>query len=144
MFGITMKTDRITSANSYSPFWLGILFTICGLLFILSERNPTKKIITASFAMSIVTTIGLMSACIDFVWAIVDIQHQIWYEKDNRTEEKQHYYMPLCIMEQVFLAHSLIGGVLLVTMMIFARAALRSSRTQVNNLTYHLPFHSPP
>ncbi|KAI7790331.1 hypothetical protein IRJ41_001970 [Triplophysa rosa] len=38
--------------------------------------------------------------------------------------------MPLCIMEQVFLAHSLIGGVLLVTMMIFARAALRSSRTQ--------------
>ncbi|XP_056616268.1 membrane-spanning 4-domains subfamily A member 15 isoform X2 [Triplophysa dalaica] len=130
MFGITMKTDQDTSANMYTPFWIGILFTICGILFILSERNPTKKMITASFATSIVTTIGLMFGCIDFIWAITNIQLEIWHPMGNRTEKERHFYMSLCVMEQVFLAHSLIGGVLLVTMMIFARVALRSSRTQ--------------
>ncbi|KAA0717535.1 hypothetical protein E1301_Tti021142 [Triplophysa tibetana] len=129
MFGITMKTDQMTSANFYTPFWLGILFTICGILFILTERNPTKKMITACFAMSIVTTIGLIVGCIEFVWSITKIQRHIWYLTENGTEIHR-YYMSLFVMEQVFLVHSLIGGVLLVTMMTFARVALRSSRTQ--------------
>lgn len=48
--------------------------------------------ITASFALSIITIIGLISACIEFIRAMKDIQHQIWYE-ENLGAEKQHYYV---------------------------------------------------
>lgn len=41
-------------------------------------------------------------------------------------------------LEAVFLLNSLVGGVILITMSVFARMALRSTRTQVK-----LPLHEP-
>ncbi|XP_048061989.1 uncharacterized protein si:ch1073-291c23.2 isoform X1 [Megalobrama amblycephala] len=146
MFGIVIdvRSDVTTSADMYSPFWLGTLFFICGLLYILSERNPSKKIITASFALSIISTIGAICACVDFSRAIVGLHHTYWsHLSENQTEEERHYvlqhYMSIDLMEQVFFCHSLIGGILLITMTFFARAALRSSRTQAVVVMRNLP-----
>ncbi|XP_051503449.1 uncharacterized protein si:ch1073-291c23.2 isoform X2 [Myxocyprinus asiaticus] len=142
MFGINMQLDVTNSADLYSPFWLGALFFICGLLYILSERNPSKKIITASFALSIVSTFGVICACMTFFRAIFEQSMHWSYSNDTNTEEELYaklHYKPIGIMEQVFLIHSLIGGMLLVTMSFFARSALRSSRTQAVVVMCNLP-----
>uniref|UniRef100_A0A8C1R971 Si:ch1073-291c23.2 n=1 Tax=Cyprinus carpio TaxID=7962 RepID=A0A8C1R971_CYPCA len=145
MFGIPMNTQSYapTSAEQFSPLWLGILFFICGLLYILSERNLSKKIsITASLALSIISITGVLSALVEFSRAIIGIYH-IYRDQmyENQTEEeelyaRQHYVriihkqMSIRDMELVFCCHSLKGGLLLVTLMFFTRAALRSRRTQ--------------
>ncbi|XP_073691357.1 membrane-spanning 4-domains subfamily A member 4D [Garra rufa] len=146
LFGIPMNvhTDAHTSAEQFTPFWLGILFFICGLLYILSERNPSKKLITASFALSIISVIGALSAMIDFSRGIVGIYHEYMAQMyENHTQEEEVYanqhYMTIRNMELVFCCHSLIGGVLLVTMTFYARAALQSSRTQAVVVMRNLP-----
>uniref|UniRef100_A0A673JF81 Membrane-spanning 4-domains subfamily A member 4D-like n=1 Tax=Sinocyclocheilus rhinocerous TaxID=307959 RepID=A0A673JF81_9TELE len=146
MFAIPMnvQSDALISADQFTPFWLGILFFICGLLYILSERNPSKKMITASLALSIISVIGVLSALVEFSGAIAGIYHTHWVNMyENHTEEEEIYaeqhYMPMKNMELVFFCHSLIGGVLLVVMTFFARAALRSSGTQAVVVMRDLP-----
>ncbi|XP_042624226.1 uncharacterized protein LOC122147142 [Cyprinus carpio] len=95
MFGIPMNTQSYapTSAEQFSPLWLGILFFICGLLYILSERNLSKKIsITASLALSIISITGVLSALVEFSRAIVGIYH-IYRDQmnENQTEEEELY-----------------------------------------------------
>ncbi|XP_073728972.1 membrane-spanning 4-domains subfamily A member 15-like isoform X1 [Misgurnus anguillicaudatus] len=130
MFGIPVHMTWDSPSDTLTPLWLGILFITCGILYIMSENNPTKKIITASFAVSIVSAIGVLVAGIN---ASIDLQHSQWFSEWNNTENgyygSQHYFS-VTVMERVFLFHTLIGGVLIVTMMFFARAALRSSRTR--------------
>ncbi|XP_009305305.1 uncharacterized protein isoform X4 [Danio rerio] len=118
-------------------------FCVCGVLYILSERSPSKKIITASFALSIISTIGVVSACMDFIKSMVIIERQDEYTHNNITEDdyvylRQHY-SAVVAMECVFLCHGLIGGVLLIIMTCFARAALRSSNTQAVVVMRNLP-----
>ncbi|KTF93968.1 hypothetical protein cypCar_00044451 [Cyprinus carpio] len=146
MFAIPMnvQSDASISAEQITPFWLGILFFICGLLYILSERNPSKKMITASLALSIISVIGVLYAIGEFSRAISEIYHVHWsHMYDNLTEKEERYaeqhYMSMTNMQIVFFCHSLIGGVLLVTMTFFARAALRSSRTQAVVVMRDLP-----
>ncbi|XP_077093714.1 membrane-spanning 4-domains subfamily A member 15 [Siphateles boraxobius] len=146
MFGIAMnvQSDAMTSSDMYTPFWLGILFFICGILYILCERNPSKKIITASFALSIISTIGVFCACVEFIKASIGIHHTYWsHLTENQTEEERRHldqhYMAVDKIERVFFFHSLIGGSLLITMTVFARAALRSSRTQAVVVMRNLP-----
>ncbi|XP_059374203.1 membrane-spanning 4-domains subfamily A member 15-like, partial [Carassius carassius] len=145
MFGIPMTTQSYvpTLDEQFTPFWIGILFFICGLLYILSERNPSKKIITASLALNIISIIGVLFALLEFSRVIVAINYYEgqMYENQNGEEElyaRQHF-MFIRDMELVFCCHSLIGGVLLVTMSFFARAALRSSRSQVFVVMRNLP-----
>ncbi|KAI4878645.1 hypothetical protein NFI96_006946, partial [Prochilodus magdalenae] len=74
MFGVPLKMDVLgTSADLYSSFWLGILYFTCGVLYVLAEREPTKKIITASLALSIIATLGTIFAAIEFIKAMVQI-----------------------------------------------------------------------
>lgn len=140
MFGFPM-----VAVEEYiiSPMWLGMSFCVCGILYILSERSPSKKIITASFALSIISTIGVVSACMDFIKSMVIIERQDEYTHNNITEDdyvylRQHY-SAVVAMECVFLCHGLIGGVLLIIMTCFARAALRSSNTQAVVVMRNLP-----
>ncbi|XP_016116318.1 membrane-spanning 4-domains subfamily A member 4D-like [Sinocyclocheilus grahami] len=146
VFGIPMnvQSNAPTSAEQFTPFWLGILFFICGLLYILSERNPSKKIITACLALNIISIIGVLSALVEFSKAVVGIYRIHGYQMyENVTEEEElharQHYMSIRDMELVFSCHSLIGGILLVTMSFFARAALRSSRTQAVVVMRNLP-----
>uniref|UniRef100_A0A8B9JHF1 Si:ch1073-291c23.2 n=1 Tax=Astyanax mexicanus TaxID=7994 RepID=A0A8B9JHF1_ASTMX len=143
IFGIPMRKDMSLEiqADIYSSFWLGILYFICGLLYIQSEREPTKKIITASFALSILSVIGSAVAAIDFISAMSFMLHFHYddYEHQNNTmylDATMKHLMPMYSLEAVFLAHSLLGIVILITMSVFARMALRSSRTQVKKSTF--------
>ncbi|XP_052469736.1 uncharacterized protein LOC128026526 isoform X1 [Carassius gibelio] len=154
MFGIPMTSESFipTLEEQFTPFWIGILFFICGLLYILSERNPSKKIITASLALNIISIIGVLIALLEFSRVIVEINsiveghYEGYYEGqmyENQTGMEKLYarqhYMFVRDMELVFCCHSVIGGVLLVTMSFFARAALKSSRTQAFFVMRNLP-----
>ncbi|KAF4105374.1 membrane-spanning 4-domains subfamily A member 15-like isoform X2 [Onychostoma macrolepis] len=147
MFGIPMNvdSDALTSVELLTPFWLGILFFICGLLYILSERNPSKKMITASFALSIISVIGVLPALVEFSRAISVIYYVLaghnMHENSTVAEElyAEQYYISVKNLELVFFCHSLTGGVLLVIMTFFARAALQSSRTQAVVVMRNLP-----
>ncbi|TRY91606.1 hypothetical protein DNTS_021764 [Danionella cerebrum] len=146
VFGIQMRVTSsvASSAETYSPYWLGTLFFTCGLLYVLSERKPSKKIITASLALSILTTIGVISACSDFIKSISSLNRVYWYDVGyNISELDWHYHdqhlSGIEAMEYVFIAHSLMGGALLVTMSFFSRAALKSSNTQAIVVMRNLP-----
>ncbi|KAG7314063.1 hypothetical protein KOW79_022559 [Hemibagrus wyckioides] len=132
MFGIPLKGDNLeTSAESYSPFWLGILYFICGILYIQSERNTTKKIVTISLAFSIIAILGTIVAVIIFIKSLASYSHYMYRFYDNDTDVAVEHYMQLYSMEAVFLFHSLVAGVILISMSVFARLALHSSNTQM-------------
>ncbi|XP_026135084.1 membrane-spanning 4-domains subfamily A member 15-like isoform X2 [Carassius auratus] len=153
MFGIPITTESyiqiLEEQKSSTPFWIGTLFFICGLLYILSERNPSKKIITASLALNIISIIGVLIALVEFYKAIDEINYIVKYfnfegqKYENQSGEEELYarqhYMLVRNMELVFCCHSVIGGVLLVTMSFFVRAALKSSRTKAFVVMRSLP-----
>ncbi|KAK1792657.1 hypothetical protein P4O66_012597 [Electrophorus voltai] len=152
LFGIPLKKDQVeSSADLYSSFWLGILYFICGILYVQAERAPTKKIVTISFALSIIAILGTVIAAFDFIKAMASLSHSIrmgYFYVDEKLEYDnysvvmssakqrimQHYSL-----EAVFLFHSLVAGVILITMSTFARMALRSSRTQMVVVMRNLP-----
>ncbi|XP_067277719.1 uncharacterized protein [Pseudorasbora parva] len=128
MFGIALngQVKLITFEERLTPFWLGTL-------------------ITASLALSIISTIAAICACVQFGRSIFEIKicHVAQIMGDpNSTEEMRHFdqfLIPFDKIHQVFFSHSLIGGILLVTMSFFARAALKSSRTQTVVVMRNLP-----
>ncbi|KAI4878647.1 hypothetical protein NFI96_026921, partial [Prochilodus magdalenae] len=148
MFGVPMKMDVLdNSTDLYSSFWLGILYFTCGVLYVLAEREPTKKIITASLALSIISTLGTIFAAVNFIKGLVPIygpHYGFNFEDHNYTSMPQEeiaaeqHYMAIYSLEAVFLFNSLLGGVILITMTVFARMALRSTRTQVNHSAFLL------
>ncbi|XP_060772864.1 membrane-spanning 4-domains subfamily A member 15 [Neoarius graeffei] len=136
MFGIPLKGETMeTSADLYSPFWLGILYFICGVLYIQSERNTTKKIVTISFALSIIAILGTVVGAIIFIKVLATHSfNYMMYEgpfNDSETDVAMERYTQLYSLEAVFLFHSLVAGVILVAMSVFSRLALRSSHTQM-------------
>uniref|UniRef100_A0AAR2L181 Uncharacterized protein n=1 Tax=Pygocentrus nattereri TaxID=42514 RepID=A0AAR2L181_PYGNA len=164
LFGIPLKTDTVDNLSDiYSSFWLGFLYLTCGVLYILAERKPTKKImtwisaplhrlitpdVTASLALSIVSTLGSIFAAIDFIKAMVVISYSRhyrlynFYDYENVTELEavlEQRYTSIYSLEAVFLFHSLIGGGILIVMTVFSRMALRSSRTQTVVVMRNLP-----
>ncbi|KAL6466374.1 hypothetical protein MHYP_G00241780 [Metynnis hypsauchen] len=148
LFGIPVEMDTLDNSDIYSYFWLGILYFTCGVLYILAERQPTKKIVTASLALSIISILGSIFAAIDFIIVMVVISrsHQYhlysYYGSENVTQLEavaEQRYTAAYSLEAVFLFHSLIGGVILIIMTCFARMALRSSRTQTVVVMRNLP-----
>uniref|UniRef100_A0A8B9R5U1 Si:ch1073-291c23.2 n=1 Tax=Astyanax mexicanus TaxID=7994 RepID=A0A8B9R5U1_ASTMX len=149
IFAIPLKKDKGTklNTNSYSYFWLGILYFISGLLYVLSERAPTKKIIMASFALSILSVLGTAVAAINFISVIsfIPYYHFLHFEDAIYVNNSQHmasvrmHYMPIHSLYSIFLFHSLLGTVILITMSVFARMALRSTQTQTMVIMHNLP-----
>ncbi|XP_076867407.1 uncharacterized protein LOC143518648 isoform X2 [Brachyhypopomus gauderio] len=127
-------------------------YAICGALYVQSERAPTKKIITISFALSIISILGTVFAVIDFIKAMANMKfnyHREYYDHDyensngeNTTAvdaDSKQRFMQHYNLEAVFLFQSLVGGVILITMSTFARMALHSSRTQMVVVMRNLP-----
>ncbi|KAL7855444.1 hypothetical protein AOLI_G00190480 [Acnodon oligacanthus] len=148
MFGIPLKMEVLdNSSNLYSSFWLGILYFMCGVVYILAERGPTKKTVTASLALSIISILGSIFAAIDFikglVFTSVSYRFRMYdlysYNVTHLHSVVERHYTSVYSLEAVFLFHSLIGGVILIVMTVFARVALRSSRTQTVVVMRNLP-----
>ncbi|CAB1338547.1 unnamed protein product, partial [Coregonus sp. 'balchen'] len=154
ILGIPMRLDTLTSsADTFTAFWLGILFIIPGLLYVLAENNPSKQLVTASLALSIISMLGVTVAFFEFLKGIVEMRHVYdyydHYHYDNNITasarvvvsvpwRKQHMYQ-LISLEAVFMYQSLVGMVLLIVMTTFARVALRSSMTQAIVVIQDLP-----
>ncbi|XP_021432195.2 membrane-spanning 4-domains subfamily A member 15 [Oncorhynchus mykiss] len=152
ILGIPMRLDTLmSSAETFTPFWLGILFIISGLLYVLTEKNPSKQLVTASLALSIISMLGVTVAFFEFLKGIVHIRQSYDYYDHyhydyNATESgrvvvpwrKQHMHQ-LISLEAVFMYQSLVGMVVLIVMTSFARVALHSSKTQAVVVMQDLP-----
>ncbi|XP_017274160.1 uncharacterized protein LOC108237326 [Kryptolebias marmoratus] len=115
--------------------FLGTLFIICGILYILTEHNPTKKTVTISLALSIVT---ILAAC----WTLLHIMGDFHiasgvYDYEfhyNETETdrlwRTHYNVMGVTLEAVHAVYSFVAVIIFIIMSVLAGAALRSTKTQ--------------
>uniref|UniRef100_A0A3Q1K6U6 Uncharacterized protein n=3 Tax=Anabas testudineus TaxID=64144 RepID=A0A3Q1K6U6_ANATE len=118
-------------------FIVGSLFITSGILFILTEHNPTKKIVTASLALSIVTILVAFWSTLSLVVHIEPYSHygHFYYSADNTTENNDAVWQQDsetigAIMELIFTFYNLVGIIIFIVMSCFAGAALRSTKSQ--------------
>ncbi|CDQ98930.1 unnamed protein product [Oncorhynchus mykiss] len=106
--------------------------------------------VTASLALSIISILGVTVAFFEFLKGILNMQyyHYRYYYSyyDDITNStrvdvpwRKHHTGQLLSLEAVFMYQSLVGMVFLIMMTAFARAALRSSKTQAIVVMNNLP-----
>ncbi|GLD58293.1 uncharacterized protein AKAME5_001042500 [Lates japonicus] len=137
----------VTGENAYHPAWIwtaippgflqGTLFIICGILYIVTEHNPTKKTVTVSLALSIVTILG---TCWTILHILPELGHSYYYRyyefiEENMTEIddaawSSHYEAMGVTIEAIFVFYSFVGGIIFIVMSTLAGAALRSTKSQ--------------
>ncbi|KAM9366122.1 uncharacterized protein ABDE67_001620 [Symphorus nematophorus] len=143
VLGSSFVIVSIAITPDYIPqIWTGILlgalFIICGILYILTEHNPTKKTVTISLALSIVT---ILAAC----WTVLHIlpsmthhyhdSHYFEYLEENITDidedtwSSYHKFIGLSL-EAIFLFYTFVGAIIFIVMSTLAGAALRSTKSQ--------------
>uniref|UniRef100_A0A8C9RV61 Membrane-spanning 4-domains subfamily A member 15-like n=2 Tax=Scleropages formosus TaxID=113540 RepID=A0A8C9RV61_SCLFO len=148
LLGIPMKLDVLESAATYyTGFWLGIMFISSGILYILSDENTSKKLVTASLAVSIISIIGAFVAFVFFF--VTSLRIHSFYSpyrfpiKSNMTDEdyawKSNHTDQILCLQVLFLIYCVVGMVILIVMSAFSRAGLRSSRTQAIVVMHNRP-----
>ncbi|XP_041653371.1 membrane-spanning 4-domains subfamily A member 4D-like [Cheilinus undulatus] len=122
------SAELINSCKIYIPFWQGILFLVCGSLSIYSEIHPSKKMVTVSLAMYVVSLLGIaVSAC----YRIVCLFTYGFRYKDRSDPWDTYRTDQIEGIEGMLLTSSLCVSVMLIFLCVIARLALRSTRTQV-------------
>uniref|UniRef100_A0A8C9VWE9 Membrane-spanning 4-domains subfamily A member 15-like n=1 Tax=Scleropages formosus TaxID=113540 RepID=A0A8C9VWE9_SCLFO len=150
LIGIPMKIDLLeNSSQSYTQFWLGILFIATGILYILSAKSPSKKLVTASMAVSIVSIIATVLSFFEYLMSMwkmlrIDIYYPdydiIYYNLTNEGDPWSAYHAEqLAAVEGVLLFYCFVGAVLLIVITAFARAGLRSVKTQAVVIMHNRP-----
>ncbi|XP_041645449.1 uncharacterized protein LOC121511006 [Cheilinus undulatus] len=132
-------------SNSTLPMWsaippgilVGLMFIACGILYVLTEHNPTKKTVTISLALSIVAILGTCWTLLQMIPEIIHNAHYRYFEymEENMTDNEDatwasHYEAMGLSCEVIFLIYSFFGGVIFVVMSVMAGAALRSTKSQ--------------
>ncbi|XP_061820300.1 uncharacterized protein [Nerophis lumbriciformis] len=117
----------------------GIKFIACGVLYIITEHNPTKKTVTASLALSIVTII-FSSLMIFFVIPNIENHYDMRsfdiYAMDNTTatiEDDTWVSQAEALgitTAAIFIFYVFVGLIIVLVMSVLAGAALRSTKTQ--------------
>ncbi|XP_031170287.1 membrane-spanning 4-domains subfamily A member 4D-like [Sander lucioperca] len=113
-------------------FLMGILFIISGIVYILTEHSPTKKTVTISLALSIVTILG---AC----WTLLGMVPSLRF---SHYIDSSHEEMKLS-MDLIFLVHSIVGAIIFIVMSCLAGAALRSTKSQAIVVMTTIPAETP-
>lgn len=144
------RMDHFVWTTIPPGFTEGTLFIICGILYILTEHNPTKKTVTVSLALSIVAVLG---TCWTLLHVTPDFVHNPYhphYEmlEDNITEIEvmtwaTHYEQMGFCLEGIFVAQCIIGGIIFIVMSVLAGAALRSSNSQAIVIMTAAPNETP-
>ncbi|XP_034385505.1 uncharacterized protein LOC117728769 isoform X2 [Cyclopterus lumpus] len=105
-------------------------FIICGILYILTEHNPTKKTVTISLALSVVTILGAAWSVMHILPGIVHYN----YYRDNEYvliyNTSMSYEDMVMSLEVIFLVYSVVGVILFIVMSCRAVTALRSTKSQ--------------
>lgn len=117
-------------------YFQGALYIICGILYILTEHNPTKKTVTISLALSIVTLLGTLWTILHIVPDLAHGHYMRHYEYMEENVTDTEYYASLQYenmgksLEVIFLVKFLMGGVIFVVMSTLGGIALRSTNSQ--------------
>uniref|UniRef100_A0A0E9XKG8 Uncharacterized protein n=1 Tax=Anguilla anguilla TaxID=7936 RepID=A0A0E9XKG8_ANGAN len=125
LLGIPLSIVGDTFDILYVPFWQGALFVISGNLSIYTGGHPSKKMVTVCLSMYVVTLLGIFLS----LWCRVHtlITMSFWYygnaEKIMRGQ--------VLTAESVLLTLSLSLSPVLIFLACRARAALKSTKTQV-------------
>ncbi|XP_048864166.1 uncharacterized protein LOC125738816 isoform X3 [Brienomyrus brachyistius] len=147
--GIAMMPDIMGNNPAYRGLWLGTVFVFCGILYVLSGSRPSKKLVTASLALSIASLItGGLAFMINLSTFIIQRREDIYYydydiNYSNLTDIDDfwgtfHKGQVSC-MEGIWLLHCFVGCVILIVMTAFSRAALGSTKTQATVIMYNRP-----
>ncbi|XP_061881842.1 uncharacterized protein LOC133632972 [Entelurus aequoreus] len=124
--------------NTPLGYIIGIKFLTCGVLYIITEHNPTKKTVTASLALSIVTVI--FSSVMIFFLIPDMVNHGFkgldMYDMDNTTAIEDDTWVvsqPEALgmtTEAIFIFYMFVGLIIVLVMSVLAGAALRSTKSQ--------------
>ncbi|XP_062376295.1 uncharacterized protein si:ch1073-291c23.2 [Sardina pilchardus] len=120
------------SGDSFHSFVLGVLFIASGILFILTELNITKQLVTAGFGLSIVSICGVGVGCCIWMDQIINFLMEDYGDTDDNVTDHiaiKQYWDQFTAVQCLAMLQSLLGGAILIAMAWFARAALRSSNT---------------
>lgn len=116
---------------------LGSLFIICGILYIVAAHNTTKKTVTISLAMTIVSLLATLWTIIHLSSIIehsgIPYRHLEYFEENSTESENlwsQHFAEMTVAVEVIFVFYSCVGAIIFIIMSCLAGAALRSTRTQ--------------
>ncbi|KAG9345566.1 hypothetical protein JZ751_008710 [Albula glossodonta] len=135
LMGIPLVSNyTINSTAMYIPFWLGALFVISGNLSIYTESHPSKKMVTVCLSMYVVTLFGIFIALCYRLYIVITLSfgHFVFhpsYERNWISTRSLHALIHTT--EGLLLALSLFVSVLLLFLSCRARAALKSTKTQV-------------
>lgn len=127
MFGNT----KITSCFLYVPFWQGALFVVCGVLSIYTGIHPSKKMVTVSLSMYVVSLFGILFSFVSRITFLIllDLARQsTWVTPTRLNDERGHI---LIAIESMLFICSVCVFVLLIFLSCVARLALKSTRTQL-------------
>ncbi|KAM7399380.1 hypothetical protein PAMP_018655 [Pampus punctatissimus] len=138
MISIAFNQDISSQQKSTAVipgFLLGILYILCGILYILTEHNPTKKTVTMSLALSIVTILGAFVTIIIILSYLGTRQSYRYYDylDDNMTDIEDppsHYEHMKLTVEAISVFYNFVGTIIFIVMSTLAGAALRSTNSQ--------------
>lgn len=140
MFGNT----KITSSFLYVPFWQGVLFMVCGALSIYTGIHPSKKMVTVSLSMYIVSLFGILFSIgsrITFLILLDMARGSSWMTQTRLSHQRGGFLMTL---ESLMLICSICVCVMLIFLSCVARLALKSTRTQLILHQIPPPVTEPP
>ncbi|XP_026148760.1 uncharacterized protein LOC113122053 [Mastacembelus armatus] len=135
--------------NFAQNFLLESLFIICGILYIVTDHNATKKTVTISLGLSIVT---LLVVCWYILCTLPDVAHNYYlysyFYEENSPETSNATAFPYSevmgvTVEVIFLFHFTVGAVIFIIMSTLAGAALRSTKSQAVLIMTTTPTETP-
>ncbi|KAK7922788.1 hypothetical protein WMY93_009690 [Mugilogobius chulae] len=127
LIGFIMAADELkTSAYFYTPFWQGILFSVSGILSICTGINPTKKMVTISLSMYVVSLLGIIVSIGFRIWGMTMMRYSRYRYSDSTIRPSF-----LSTFEVLLLLCSLCVSGMLIFLCVVARLALKSTRTQI-------------
>ncbi|XP_056881208.1 uncharacterized protein si:ch1073-291c23.2 isoform X1 [Takifugu flavidus] len=152
-FIICVTVVRESSHHMWTVFppgvLLGIMFIICGILYIVTEYNTTKKTVTISLALTIVTILGIFWTILQIILNIHFRHHDYTIHDiyDNVTEtamQWSEYHEAMAVsIEVVYLCYCLMCVVVFIVMSVLAGAALRSTKSQAIVVMTTAPIEMP-
>ncbi|XP_049898143.1 uncharacterized protein LOC126388858 [Epinephelus moara] len=124
-----------TSWTIYIPLWQGALFLVCGNLSIYTEIHPSKKMVTVSLAMYVVTLLGIFVSVGYRISTL--IEYTFFYYYNGWYNDESTGNGMLTGIESILLTSSVCVLALLIFLSTIARLALKSTHSQV--IFQHIP-----
>ncbi|XP_027134935.1 uncharacterized protein LOC113744006 [Larimichthys crocea] len=131
LMGFFLAIENVmTSYKIFIPYWQGLLFIVCGSLSLYTGLHPSKKMVTVSLAMYIMSILGIVVSVgyrIDNFFYLSYLT--LWGHWGDYSD--WCFYKMLLAVEIILFISSLCVSVLLIFLCTVARLALKSTRTQV-------------